>query len=174
MTSLLSAFVCMIVKIVHCDCKDCALYYWCFIIMRIIFNNEKSEGHIMLTRIEFREGMGSGNASQFFFPLWPVSKVLLFQEMSFLMRKRRNSVVRRNSIIGSPLRRNSIVGSPLKNGRRLSSSLQQDESDLVHLAPSIQRFWQVGAFTNILLTSFSRLSNFFHLHAASSDKRRLV
>ncbi len=61
-----------------------------------------------------------------------------------IVRRRRSSVVRRGSLIGSPVvRRGSIVGSPVRNGRRTSTTLSQEDFELLHLAPSVQRFWQV-------------------------------
>ena len=44
---------------------------------------------------------------------------------------------------GSVLRRGSIVGINAHNGRKMSVSVAQEDGELLHLAPSIQRFWKV-------------------------------
>ncbi len=70
----------------------------------------------------------------------------LVQPAAITLRRRRSSVVRRGSLVGSlqsPVRRGSIVGSPARNGRRTSIAISQEDCALLHLAPSVQRFWQV-------------------------------
>ena len=52
---------------------------------------------------------------------------------------------------GSVLRRGSIVPANIYNGRKMSMSVQED-FELSHLSPSIQRFWKV---TQIVVHSFS-------------------
>ncbi len=97
-----------------------------------------------------------------------------------VVRRRRSSVVRRGSLVGSPvIRRGSIVGSPVRDGRRMSTTISQEDCGLLHLAPSVQRFWQVTQNECLAHEREWHWSNFSFItdyvsYTARSYKRRIL